>query len=213
MFVKQFLIGGDRNFAYLAADEKSGAAFVVDPSYNPKTIVDFATENNYEIKYIFNTHRHHDHTNGNKEIEKLTGITPLAFGDTDPASSQKIADSAKLPLGESEIKIIHTPGHTEDDICLLAGDALFSGDTLFVGKVGGTGFGADARAEYESLHNKLLKLPDETRVFPGHNYGTAPQSTIKKERETNPFLLQPDFDSFLHLKKNWAEYKKKHGID
>ena len=108
--------------------------------------------------------------------------------------------------------ILHTPGHTEDSICLYVGDAVFTGDTLFVGKIGGTGFGRQARTEYESLHQKLMTLPDDTRVFPGHNYGAAPESTIGHERQTNPFLLQPNFEAFVHLKKNWTAYKKEHGI-
>ena len=108
--------------------------------------------------------------------------------------------------------VLHTPGHTEDSICLYVGDAVFTGDTLFVGKIGGTDFGAQARAEYESLHQKLLVLPDTTRVFPGHHYGTAPESTIGHERRTNPFLIQPDFETFVDLKRNWTAYKKAHGI-
>ncbi len=75
-----------------------------------------------------------------------------------------------------------------------------------------TGFGKNAEQEYYSLHEKLFKLPDGTRVFPGHNYGVAPESTIAHERETNHFMQQPDFQSFVHLKKNWAAYKAEHVI-
>jgi hydroxyacylglutathione hydrolase len=117
-----------------------------------------------------------------------------------------------LPLGNLEITILHTPGHTSDAICFYIGDAVFTGDTLFVGKVGGTDFGAGAQAEYDSLRQKLLALPGGTRVFPGHDVGVAPESTIAHEQETNPFLVQPDFESFLHLKRTWAAYKKEHGI-
>jgi glyoxylase-like metal-dependent hydrolase (beta-lactamase superfamily II) len=88
---------------------------------------------------------------------------------------------------------------------------LISGDTLFVGKVGGTDLGPGARKEWESLQ-KLMRLPDPTEVWPGHNYGVAPTSTIGHEKKTNPFLLQPTFDAFIDLKANWLEYKKKHGI-
>lgn len=95
---------------------------------------------------------------------------------------------------------------------MVAGDALFTGDTLFVGKVGGTDFGALVAEEYHSLHEKLMTLPENTRVFPGHDYGIAPHSTIGNEKKTNPFILQPDLDAFIDLKRNWAEYKRKHGI-
>jgi glyoxylase-like metal-dependent hydrolase (beta-lactamase superfamily II) len=212
MFVKQFRVGGDRNFGYLAADDVTKQAVVIDPAYNPDMIIDFAEENNYQIRYIFNTHSHWDHSNGNSVAEKRTGVKAVGFGDKEKTVGTRVADNIVFPLGETEIQIIHTPGHTEDCICILIGDALFTGDTLFVGKVGGTDFGNQAKQEYESLHNKLMKLPDTTRVFPGHDYGTSPESTINKEKETNPFLLQPDLNSFVHLKMNWVAYKNEHGI-
>lgn len=212
MFLKQFRVGGDRNFGYLAADEKTMKAFVVDPAFSPEIIVDFAAEQGYEIEYVFNTHDHYDHTNGNAEIERLTGKRPLLFGDVDPGTGLTVGDETHFPLGDLAITVLHTPGHTADSICLAVGDAVITGDTLFVGKVGGTNLGDGAKTEYHSLHEKLLTLPDETRVFPGHDYGTAPQSTIGQERETNPFLIQPDFEAFVDLKKNWTAYKEEHGI-
>ena len=89
---------------------------------------------------------------------------------------------------------------------------LVTGDTLFVGKVGGTDYGAGARAEYDSLHRKLMVLPDETEVWPGHDVGVAPRSTIGHEKRTNPFLRCEDFAAFVELKRNWLEYKRRHGI-
>lgn len=212
MFIKQFVTGGDRNFGYLVADEATKKALVIDPSFSPERIVDFARENGYEIKYIFVTHDHYDHSNGNAAIERLTGKRPLLLGSTDRATGIKVEDGARFPLGELEVWVLHTPGHTGDSICIHVDDAVFTGDTLFVGKVGGTDLGVGARTEYASLHDKLLTLPETTRVFPGHDYGTAPQSTIGKERKTNPFLLLPDFEAFVHLKRNWLAYKKEHGI-
>jgi glyoxylase-like metal-dependent hydrolase (beta-lactamase superfamily II) len=123
-----------------------------------------------------------------------------------------LADGMSLPFGTTVLHIIHTPGHTPDSICILAGGDLITGDTLFVGKVGGTGFGADARSEYESLHGKLMTLPPDTRVWPGHDYGVRPSSTIGDELLENPFILRESFESFLELKRNWAEYKRIHGI-
>jgi len=213
VFIKAFQTGGDRNFGYLIADEGTKAAVVIDPAYDPGAIVDFATDNGYRIAFAFNTHDHHDHTNGNDVFAEKTGVQPLLLGNVEPSSGAKIEHDTTLPLGELAIRVIHTPGHTKDSICLLIGDALFTGDTLFVGKVGGTDLEDGARTEFASLHEQLLTLPDETRVFPGHDVGVQPSSTIARERETNPFLLRPDVESFIDLKRNWAEYKKEHGIE
>ena len=219
MFVKQFQTGGDRNFGYLIADEPSRQAVVIDPSYSPQEIVEFADKNAYAIEYVFCTHDHFDHTNGNGIVAELTGKQALLYGDTEPGTGIQVQDGAQFPLGQLAIEVLHTPGHTPDAICLYvggvsgsAGNAVFTGDTLFVGKVGGTDLGAGAEAEYHSLHDKLLRLPDDTRVFPGHDVGAEPVSTVAHERETNPFLTQPDLDAFVDLKKNWAAYKQEHGI-
>ncbi|MCI2426598.1 MBL fold metallo-hydrolase [Candidatus Acetothermia bacterium] len=212
MFIKQFATGGDRNFGYIVVDETSAKAVVIDPSFSPKRIVNFALKHGYKIEYIFITHNHPDHTNGKEIIETLTGKRALLFGQINPISGLRVEDKTTFPLGRLMVTILHTPGHTPESICIQIGDALFTGDTLFVGKVGGTTSRAAARAEYASLHSKLLVLPDETRVFPGHDYGTAPQSTIGIERRENPFLVAPDFAAFLYLKENWAAYKKEHGI-
>ena len=211
MFVKQFRTGGDRNFGYLVADEETRKAAVIDFSYVPEEAVRFAHQNGYQIAYVFSTHDHHDHTNGNGVLERLTGKRALLYGRTDPETGILVKDGARFPLGKLEIVVLHTPGHTRDAICLYVGDAVFTGDTLFVGKVGGTDFDRGARAEYDSLHQKLMALPDETRVFPGHDVGVAPESTIAHERETNPFLIH-GLEAFVHLKRNWAAYKEEHGI-
>jgi hydroxyacylglutathione hydrolase len=213
VLIKTFQTGGDRNLGYLIADERTNKAVVIDPSYDPESIVAFAVESGVEVIYAFNTHDHHDHTNGNDAFERATGVRPLKFGDVDAQSGQTLSHGTTLSLGTLTITIIHTPGHTPDSICLLIDGALFTGDTLFVGKVGGTDLEDGARAEYASLHEKLLTLPGTTPIYPGHDVGQASQSTIQHERETNPFLLRPDVESFIDLKANWAEYKKEHGIE
>jgi len=211
-FIRQFQTGGDRNFGYLAADYLGMEALVVDPSPSPEDILEFVRDEDFVIKYLFNTHSHFDHVGGNEMMETVTGNLPLTFGSEDPSTGLKVTDGARLPLGGLEFTVLHTPGHTPDSICLHLGEAVITGDTLFVGKVGRTDSAPQAEEMYHSLHDKLLTLPDETRVFPGHDYGASPVSTIGRERRENPFLLQPDIPSFIHLKENWAEYKKKHGI-
>jgi glyoxylase-like metal-dependent hydrolase (beta-lactamase superfamily II) len=210
--VEQFRTGGDRNFGYLCIDESTGEAFAVDPSNSPGMLAGFASDHGWRVRFAFSTHGHQDHCNGNGEFERLTGTRVLLFGDRCPETGATVADGAEFPLGASVFSIIHTPGHTADSICILCSDALFTGDTLFVGKVGGTWSDEDARQEYRSLHERLMRLPGETRVFPGHDYGTSPVSTVGHEQLTNPFLLQPSAEEFIGLKRNWAAYKKTHGI-
>ncbi len=212
MIVEQFRTGGDRNFGYLVADEVSKDAIVIDASYNPAMIVRFAAERGFTIRYIFSTHGHNDHTNGNEAIGLMTALSPLLYGERCPRTGITVEDGALFPFGSLVARILHTPGHTRDSICIHAGDALFTGDTLFTGKVGGTGSEEEALDEYNSLHGKILRLPPETTVYPGHDYGLSPTSSLSAERAVNPFLIQKDFKAFFVLKQNWAAYKKIHGI-
>ena len=110
------------------------------------------------------------------------------------------------------MSFIHTPGHSPDSMCVLVNNNLVSGDTLFVGKVGGTASPEEARVEFESL-KRLMVLEDSINVWPGHDYGVRPSSTIGEERQTNPFCLRlNNFDDFLWLKVNWLAYKEEHNI-
>ena len=193
-------------------DGSSRQAAVIDPSGKPDTFLRRAERDNANIRWVIATHDHPDHTGGIVQIARKTGAQTVFHESAYAAGDRKVKHGDKLALGDTELEILHTPGHSTDSICILVGDAVITGDTLFVGKVGGTGFGDDAKEEYDSLHNVLMRLPDRIHVFPGHDYGVAPESTIGDERKTNPFLLRPDFDSFLELKKNWLEYKRIHGI-
>lgn len=206
---RQISVGGDRNFAYLLADGNEAAA--VDPIL-PGRVLEAAREAGVDIKYIVNTHGHYDHSDGNSEMKRATGAKLIAHESSGVGADVPVSGGEKFRVGATEFEVIHTPGHTRDSVCVLWEGKLVTGDTLFVGKVGGTGYGDDARAEYESLHDIIAKLPDDTEVWPGHDVGVEPSSTVGREKETNPFYQQPDFEAFVDLKRNWAEYKRKHGI-
>ncbi len=212
MTITQIRAGGDRNFSYIIADPKTGEAAVVDPGDPPLPEREHLTRNNLTLRYILNTHDHSDHTGGNAMLANSTGAPVAMHASARSRHDIDLHDGDRLPLGSGTLRIIHTPGHTRDSICILAGEDLCTGDTLFVGKIGGTGLGTDAREEYESLHGKLMTLDPETRVWPGHDYGVRPSSTIGDELRENPFLLRESYTAFLDLKKNWAEYKREHGI-
>lgn len=212
MLFRQLQAGGDRNFSYVIADEISGHAAVIDPGDPPNSELQVIRSGSFKLIYIINTHDHFDHTGGNLALAAETGAEIAMHESSHSKHDIELHDGDVLNLGSIPMKIIHTPGHTPDSICILAGDELITGDTLFVGKIGGTGLGRDARDEYDSIHSRLMTLPPETRVWPGHNYGVRPSSTIGDELRTNPFILRPTYEAFLDLKRTWAEYKRQHGI-
>ncbi|MGR3177119.1 MAG: hydroxyacylglutathione hydrolase family protein [Candidatus Anammoxibacter sp.] len=211
MFFKQLLSGGGKNFCYIVADERTKECAFIDPSPDPTSAINEAKKNSFKIVYVINTHSHYDHTGGNARVSQISDAKIVAYSSS-PGGDIKVNDGDVIPLGDIGIKIIHTPGHTDDSMCVLAEDHLIAGDTLFVGRIGGTYTDSDALTEFESL-KRLMKLDDHISVWPGHNYGLKESSTIKEERETNPFCTRlNDFKKFCDLKENWLEYKRKHGL-
>jgi hydroxyacylglutathione hydrolase len=212
MILDQISTSGDRNFGYLLADSDAGQAAVIDPSGAPGLFIARLEARRLALKWVICTHGHYDHTSGSHELHVRYGA-PLALHRASTVQPDiALDDEQDLELGALRLKVIHTPGHTDDSICLYVSGAVFTGDTLFVGKVGGTDFAEGARLQFESLHRKLLSLPHDTLVYPGHDVGVRPTSTIGQESKQNPFLLQPDFDHFVDLKRNWLKYKAEHGI-
>jgi len=190
MLLKQFLVGGIKNFVYVIADEKSKQAAVVDTT-ETEEVIDFLDENRMKLVYIFNTHSHHDHIGGNSNLKKLGGkIVAFESGDI------PVEDGDVLQLGSVKIKIFYTPGHTEDSICILAEDCLFTGDTLFVEECGRTDFpSGDSRQMYNSL-KKIAKLPGSIKIYPGHLYGGS-SSTIAEEKKSNYCLAERSEEEFV----------------
>ena len=201
MFFKQIQQHGD-NFSYIIADEATQEAAVADPSYNADEIIKIIKNKKFQLKYIINTHGHSDHTAGNTELQSIFGAKLVAHEQSKTHYDIPVAEGELLRVGKINIKIIYTPGHTTDSICLLVdNEKLLTGDTLFVGECGRTDFpGGNSKSMYESLFNKLLKLNDNVEVYPGHDYGLKPSSTIGEERRSN-YTLQPrsltDFVEFM----------------
>jgi glyoxylase-like metal-dependent hydrolase (beta-lactamase superfamily II) len=212
MIFEQINNGGDRNFGYLVGDEETGMAAAVDPSYNPAYYIDRAAKLKLTLKYIICTHSHHDHVNGNDHIIEQLGIEVVMYQDAAYFFDIEVKDGDIFKLGTLDLRIIHTPGHCQDGMCILIENKLITGDTLFVGKVGGTDLEEGARLEYESLQ-QLMQLDENLEVYPGHDFGAQPSSTIGYEKRNNPFILQPTLEDFVHLKANWVAYKAEHGIE
>ncbi|MDH3216017.1 MAG: MBL fold metallo-hydrolase [Candidatus Krumholzibacteria bacterium] len=213
MIFHQIDAGGDRNFAYLMADEDGGRAALFDPPADSERYLSLVAKHGLTVDYIILTHGHADHTLGVDQARRQTQARVVAHPRNPVGADVRVVDGDTLVLGSLTLKFFYTPGHSDDSICVLGEDKLITGDTLFVGKVGGTDYGENARKEYDSLHQKLMILEDDIEVYPGHNFGVKPSSTIGHERNTNPFLLGKSFEDFVHLKKNWLQYKKEHGID
>jgi len=180
-----------QNFAYLIGDEKAGLAAVVDPAWDVERILDVAKSNKLRIIYAINTHQHPDHVSGNDELARATGAKIVAHEASRSRKDISIKDGGTLRVGSLALKFIHTPGHSPDHVCVLVNGTLVTGDALFVGECGRIDLpGGSSEQMYDSLFNKLMKLPDDVEVYPGHDYGAKPHSTIGYEKSHN-YVLKP----------------------
>lgn len=211
---EQIRTGGDRNFGYLLADRRAKQGVLIDPSYAPEMLVQRAQEQDLRITHVINTHGHPDHINGNARAVELTGAPVAAHPDVPTPVDVPLDDNQELVVGALRLKFLHTPGHAADHLVIYepSYELLITGDLLFVGKVGGTRTEPDARTEWDSLQRLLTVIPDRTTVWPGHDYGVRPSSTIGLEKKTNPFLLCSDIGQFMQLKEDWADFKRRHGL-
>jgi glyoxylase-like metal-dependent hydrolase (beta-lactamase superfamily II) len=200
MFFKQIQRHGD-NFSYVIGDETTKEAAVVDSSYNADEITQTIKTLQLTLKYIINTHSHSDHTAGNIELQQTYGAKIVAHNQSRMTPDLKIDDGDVLKVGAIRIKVIYTPGHTVDSVCLLVNDEkLLTGDTLFVAECGRTDLpGGNAKSMHESLFNKLLKLNGEVEVYPGHDYGQTPSSTIAAEKRSNYTLKSRSVEEFMEF--------------
>jgi len=210
--------------SYLIGDETTGRAVVVDPRRDIDEYVNDAEADGFKIEMVIETHFHADFLSGHLELAAATGaeIGFSSVGETE-FPSRKLEDGERYSLGEVELEFLHTPGHTPESLSIVvyehAGDEIpygvLTGDTLFIGDVGrpdllaSIGFTRDELADslYDSLHDKLLPLPDETRVYPAHGAGSAcgknlsteTSSTMGEQRASNYALLAPDKKTFIEL--------------
>ena len=209
MVVKQYVVGIFAVFCYLIGDEETAEGLFIDPADDTKRLLSEAKSQGInKIKYIVNTHSHVDHIMGNAEMVKKTGAKIIIheedasglvrtppdllemFGATaSPPADIQVKDGEIIQLGNVILKVLHTPGHSPGGMSLHLDGMVFTGDTLFVGSVGRTDFpGSSWDVLENSIRKKLYVMPGETVVFPGHNYGSTPTSTIQYERRHNPFV-------------------------
>ncbi|MBW1900353.1 MAG: MBL fold metallo-hydrolase [Deltaproteobacteria bacterium] len=209
MEVEQLQVGFMAVYCYIVACPKTKEALVIDPAGDEDKIVRRINDKGYHLKYVVNTHGHGDHTCGNARIMELTGAKLIMhklddelFNTTEghamsrqwgftpsPPVDIQVEDGDKIEVGNISLEVLHTPGHSPGGMCLLGEGHVFTGDTLFVGGIGRTDLpGASMQEFMKSIEERLLTLSEDTIVWPGHNYGSSPSSTIGNEKKTNPFL-------------------------
>jgi glyoxylase-like metal-dependent hydrolase (beta-lactamase superfamily II) len=209
MEIEQMKVGFMDVFCYIVACPNTNESLVIDPAGDEERIVSRIKERDLNLLYIVNTHGHPDHSCGNAKMKELTGAKIIMHGLDDqmfnspqgqemakqwgftpsPPADITVDDGDKIEAGDVSLEVIHTPGHSPGGICLLGDGNLFTGDTLFVGGIGRTDLpGASYGAFMKSIKDRLLILPGNTIVWPGHDYGASPSSTIEAEKTGNPWL-------------------------
>ena len=208
MIIRQIQVGTMAVFAYIVGDRESGEGLVIDPAAQVGSLVEEAENNGLSIRYIVNTHGHVDHISGNAEMKECTGA-PIIIHEDDadmlvstpptvlrmfgakpsPPADITVKDGDTISVGAIDLSIMHTPGHSPGGMSLYVPGYVFTGDTLFVEGVGRTDLpGGSWDVMHRSIADRLLTLPDDTVVLPGHNYGRTATSTIGNEKKNNPFL-------------------------
>lgn len=193
---------------YIVSCEQTNEAAIIDPGGDEDKILGLCRENGLSVKYIIDTHGHPDHVCGNGRIKEATGAQIIIHGEDalffwqpeikeyfsmlglpeSPEPDILVKDGDIITIGRDELLVIHTPGHTPGGISLYSKPNCFTGDTLFVGGVGRTDFpGGSTQELLQSIQSRLLTLPPDTIVWPGHGYGGS-KSTINEEAKSNPFL-------------------------
>ena len=191
MIFKQFFDIVSSTYTYLIASKKGREALIIDPVLeNIETYIKLLKELDLKLVKVIDTHIHADHITGASELNKETNCSTI-MGEHTPAESVqiKVKEGEIIKIDGLKIKAIYTPGHTSDSYSFLMNNLLFSGDTLLINGTGRTDFqNGNSKDAYDSIFNKLLTLPEETLLYPGHDYNGKKMSTIGNEKKFNPRL-------------------------
>ena len=202
MIFKQIFDNESSTYTYLIASAKGREAVIIDPVIeNVDNYIKILGELDLKLVKVIDTHIHADHVTGATKLKKATNCTTL-MGEHTPADAVeiKVKDGEIIEIDNLKIKSLYTPGHTSDSYSFLLDNYLFSGDTLLINGTGRTDFqNGSSKDAYNSLFNNLLKLPEETLVYPGHDYNGKFSSTIGNEKKFNPRLQVKSEDEYVDI--------------
>ena len=202
MIFKQEFDTKSSTYTYIIASAKGREAVIIDPVIeNVESYIKILNELDLKLVKVIDTHIHADHVTGASKLQKVTNCTTL-MGEHSPAETVdiKVKDSEIINIDNLKIKSLYTPGHTSDSYSFLLDNYLFTGDTLLINGTGRTDFqNGSSKDAYNSLFNNLLKLPDETLVYPGHDYNGKFSSTIGNEKKFNPRLQVKSVDEYVDI--------------
>ena len=205
MIFKQLFDQKSSTYTYLIASSKGREALIIDPVIeNVDEYIKLLKDLELKLVKIIDTHIHADHVTGASKLKDITKCSTI-MGDHTPAESVeiKVKDDEYINLDNLKIRAMYTPGHTSDSYSFLMENNLFSGDTLLINGTGRTDFqNGSSKDAYNSIFNKLLKLPDETLVYPAHDYKGEKVSTIEKEKKYNPRLQVGSVDEYIEIMNN-----------
>ena len=205
MIFKQFFDQKSSTFTYLIASAKGREALIIDPVLeNVEDYIKSLNELNLKLVKVIDTHIHADHVTGAGKLRDKTKCATI-MGEHTPTDAVeiKVKDDEIIKLDQLQIKALHTPGHTSDSFSFLMDNYLFSGDTLLINGTGRTDFQNGSSTDaYNSIFNRLLKLPDETLLYPAHDYKGEKVSTIGKEKKNNPRLQVKNVDQYIEIMNN-----------
>ncbi len=205
MLVRQLFDQQTFTFTYIVAADFGREAIIIDPvDSKVEQYIKLLKELGLTLKYVFDTHVHADHITAAGKLRELTGCITLLGQETGAACvSKTVADGEKITLPGVEFTVLRTPGHTQDSYCLYTPGMVFTGDTLFIRGTGRTDFQAGNPVDqYNSIVNKLFTLPEETIVYPGHDYNGNISSTIWEEKRFNPRLAGKSVEEFKQIMDN-----------
>ena len=205
MIFKQLFDTKSSTYTYLISSGNGREALIIDPVLeNVNEYISILKELNLKLVKVIDTHIHADHVTGASKLKDITKCSTI-MGDHTPAESVeiKVKDDEYINLDNIKIRAMYTPGHTSDSYSFLMDNYLFSGDTLLINGTGRTDFqNGNAKDAYNSIFNKLLKLPEETLLYPAHDYKGEKVSTIGKEKKQNPRLQVNSVDEYVEIMNN-----------